>query len=201
MKRILSGIIVCGVLLFIALPTYATVWTYQPTPADMYDLDHRWYYSWGINTNDFKDEVISEVTLTFTNIQDYIVEPNDILYMHLFDNAPLGVSQFTDDDAPGDAFVGQGMFLGTWSDPLGGGPNDPWPEISFNFSDWGAVDQFAAWAADGNIGLGFDPDCHYYNDGVKLSVVTTAPEPGTLSLLGLGLVIVGGRFYRRKKTA
>ena len=41
-----------------------------------------------------------------------------------------------------------------------------------------------AYAADGRIGLGLDPDCHFYNDGITLRLVT--PEPTSLALLGLG---------------
>lgn len=49
-----------------------------------------------------------------------------------------------------------------------------------------------------DLGLGFDPDCHFYNDGVTFCVTTapnthSVPESGmTLALLGLGMVALAG---------
>jgi hypothetical protein len=56
----------------------------------------------------------------------------------------------------------------------------------------------------GNLAIGLDADCHFYNSGVALTINTAnvpppvVPEPGTLVLLGSGLLYAR---YRRRKTA
>jgi hypothetical protein len=51
--------------------------------------------------------------------------------------------------------------------------------------------------SDGWIGFGLDADCHYIGNA-KL-IVTTVPEPGTLSLMFLGLTTLTGAFLIRKR--
>ena len=62
----------------------------------------------------------------------------------------------------------------------------------------------------GNIlTLGFDPDCHFYNNGIKLKLYTddtppgtpgdAVPEPGTLLLFGIGLMGISS-FSRKRMT-
>jgi hypothetical protein len=89
-------------------------------------------------------------------------------------------------------------------------PGDP--EITFDFanlanqpstvtplpSDVNLIDDLNLWAADGNWAIGFDPDCHYFNNGVKLTITTrsvptqTIPEPMSLMLGVMGLGSVAG---------
>jgi hypothetical protein len=53
-----------------------------------------------------------------------------------------------------------------------------------------------------NIAFGLDPDCHFFNDGVKLTVIL--PDTGdTCALLGLamGMIVVARYRLMRRKTA
>lgn len=53
------------------------------------------------------------------------------------------------------------------------------------------------------FGIGFDPDCHFYNDGVMLTLETApaVPEPTTIALLGAGMVCLAmlGRGRSRRE--
>lgn len=53
-------------------------------------------------------------------------------------------------------------------------------------------------SSDGWIGFGLDADCHYIGN-VKLVVTTDVTEPGTLSLMFLGLTTLSGAFLVRKR--
>lgn len=55
-------------------------------------------------------------------------------------------------------------------------------------------------SSNGWIGIGLDADCHYIGN-VKLVVTTSnIPEPGTLSLMFLGLTSLTGAFLVRRRT-
>lgn len=68
----------------------------------------------------------------------------------------------------------------------------------------GGLSKLKEYVSDGIFGLGFDPDCHFYNNGITLKLWTSAkptnatPEPATLMLFGAGLLCFASRM--RKKT-
>ena len=174
----------------------AAVYSMSPSDRDLGDLDHYKNYTWGINTpwdvtpdENLQYETVVSATLSFDSIRNWDNEPNK-LYIHLLDNARLGVDVDYDGQGGGDAFDGQGVELITYNNLPATSQN-----LSYSFSQ----DEILAlneYASDDRFGLGFDPDCHYYNCGVSLDVVTAVvPEPATLAILLVG----GAAVLRRRK--
>jgi hypothetical protein len=169
----------------------ATVYTFQPNPVDLFDLDHHKYYSWGINWSVPSGEVITGASLFFDNIRNWDNNPND-LWVHLLNSPREGVLVRWDGQGGGNNLAGFGIQLNHWEDL----PSTA-QDLTYTFDD-SEIGFLNMYAADGVWGTGYDPDCHYWNDGVTLSVDTSpVPEPATMLLLGSGLVGLAG-FGKRK---
>jgi hypothetical protein len=176
--------------------------SFIPPDADVGDLDHSKYYTWRVNLG-FKsaDWTITQAELTFSNIYDWTNETNDTLKVHLLNTTPTsGLQTKSDNQSPSDAFAGQGIKLGTWSDTIDTNPWKANPQTVTFVLSGAALAVLNNYASDGVIGFGFDPDCHYYNDGVKFTVtkVPTVPAPGALLLGSMGMGLVG--WLRRRNT-
>ena len=188
------GMFFCTIILVFMLGgvTEAATYTFQPTPADLYDLDHSSYYTWGIDWDIPAGEIIVSASLSFDDIRNWDSESND-LWVHLLDSATAGVTSDRDNQGGGDNFSGQGILLHHWQD-LPASAQD----ITYDFDPF-EIATLNTYLTDGNFGLGFDPDCHYYNNGITLNIETASvPIPTTILLLGSGLLGFG-LLSRRKR--
>ena len=154
-----------------------TTMLFSPIPNDLNDLDHTKAYRWGFDVSLPAGEEVASASLTIFNIRNWDNNPN-VLYIHLLDWTQSGVNQATDNEGGGDYFA-------TYSyphTPLVTYQNLPTTAqtLVYNFTA-AQVTALNGYLADGRIGLGFDPDCHFYNDGVQLTM--TAPEPAAWFLL------------------
>jgi len=189
MKKILYLVLIFAILSITPI-CKADTFTFSPTPLDLYDLDHHYYFIWGINWQLPAGHTLSDVVLTIKNIDDWTNEAGDHLYIHLLDTASAGVVRGYDGQGYADQFSGNPL-IADYQDPAPGNET-----LVYSFRSLNLLPTFLDYIADGNFGIGFDPDCHYWNDGVSLEI-TTVPEPTTLLLLGTGLISFA-IFSRRK---
>jgi len=145
---------------------------------------------------------ITGATLTFTAIQNWDGNAN-VLHLHLLDTAKYsGVHSFVDDptgaapvtDFTDDFISSRYHAQSGWL--VAAGTSDTFlKDQSFTLTPvtWTYTFtpvQLTALRADiangDNLALGFDPDCHFFNNGVTLTLDTRTPDTGsTLTMFGI----------------
>ena len=166
-----------------------TTLTFTPDPDNMYDLDHHSVYMWGMDVPLDPGEYVISASLSFYNIRNWDNNSNT-LYVHQLNWAELGLHQVTDNEGGGDYFSSASAANATHLVTYTNLPTYP-QDLTYDYTD-ADLATLNSYLADGRYGLGIDPDCHYYNDGVELSL-TIVPEPASLVLLAAGAALLVGR--------
>lgn len=178
-----------------ALSSALTTYSFQPSSKDLDDLDHYYAYQWGLDFKVPTGEEIVGAQIKIKNIYNWDSNAN-ILYASLLDNPGSGVKTFYDNQGGGDYFAGKGKSIGTWTDTVGGKARNF--DLTFDLGKAGLLKDLNKFAADGKFGIGLDPDCHFYNEGVTLHIQTApVPEPATMATLAIG----GLALLRKRKKA
>ncbi len=196
-----------------------TTLSFQPSPTDMYDLDHHLLYTWKIDNISLSNQAVTSATLSFTNISNWDSNPN-VLHLHLLDTAiNPGVASFVDDptgSVPVTDLTDDFISTRYHSDPkwlVKAGTGDTFlanptftttgVNYSINFTP-SQLQILSAYIANGNdIAFGLDPDCHFFNDGVKFTMtLTPVPEMDALCpIIGLFAAIAFTHILRRRRSA
>lgn len=172
-----------------------TTVTYTPNPADLNDLDHHSLYTWRLDN--LPNVTILSAKLSFDNIRNWDTNTNK-LHLHLLDTAiNAGVASFIDDltgstpvtdltdDFSNARFHNDQLNLrGPWLVAPGTGdvklaaPSFTTTatdyDYTFNANKLGTLNTFRQNGND--IAIGFDPDCHYFNDGISFTITFDLPQ-------------------------
>lgn len=195
----------CAATLFLltasVVGSQAAIYTFKPSTLDLNDLDHYYAASWGINFTLAAGENVVDASISIDNIRNWDSNPND-LYVTLLDNPKRGINYSWDGQASGNYFGSAGLELEHYVN-LSTSAQDIF--YRFSTSEVTTLSRYlgtAAGTGKTNIGLGFDADCHYYNDGITFTIETTTntvPEPATMVLFGIGMAGIG--YFKKSRRA
>ena len=212
----------CVLLLLTVFSTYAqaNTTTVQPSNANLFNLAHNNFYIWEVAPPAIpSNETITQASITFKSINDWRIEPDDQLYIHLLSKGDIAAAISakgmavsggyndiyigTDQAATGDDLKGYGTWLTTYEDKnyhstqytVNGHLITVWvnpPEdFTYTFKPAEVALLNSDLATGGVFGIGLDPDCYYLNQGVTFTFTTTGDGKTSIPIPAPGAVLLG----------
>jgi hypothetical protein len=174
--------------------------TFSPTPADLGDLDHHLVYTWRIDNINLNNISVTGATLTFKNISNWDSNANMLFAWLLDTSVNSGVATIQDVDAsqsPVTSIVD--AFLSPISLVSGSTAKTKLFQQSFGTTGHDFTYTFTAaqlqaltnYINNGHdIAFGFDPDCHFFNDGI-IFTMNVVPIPEVANILPIAGLLIG----------
>ncbi|MFZ0034919.1 MAG: YXWGXW repeat-containing protein [Sedimentisphaerales bacterium] len=114
------------------------------------DLEHKYYYIWKVNLSIPDGQAITQVGLSFYGLDDWQIEPDDVLHIRLLSESDIGhaVSDLgmttksygfrgTDNEAPSDALGAYGQSIANYTDDLQhGGEHSVTTTYTYYVNEW-----------------------------------------------------------------
>jgi len=177
--------------------------TFTPNPADLNDLDHHYSLSWRIDNINLNNISITSATLTFKNIANWDSNPN-MLFVYLMDTATQGgVNSLLDhplSEAPignivdhfANGFVSPALVLSSTAKTKLFQQSFTTTGHDFTYTFTAAQLQILTnYINSGHdIAFGFDPECHFFNDGIIFSM-NVVPIPEVANILPIACLLAG----------